>query len=143
MLKFVQHPKCSDIKILASEIDYKNKHKHIILISKYNGILSNTTKIILKKVESRSYLRAIYLLSFIPNQKERYFMLQVFNAVATYVQNNQDVNIIKLWLNRISIKKDLKKNLVIESFEKNLKLQNSSYIQIEIGFVPKILTKKL
>ena len=121
MLKFVQHPKCSDIKILASEIDYKNKHKHIILISKYNGILSNTTKIILKKVESRSYLRAIYLLSFIPNQKERYFMLQVFNAVATYVQNNQDVNIIKLWLNRISIKKDLKKNLVIESFEKKSK----------------------
>ena len=90
-------------------------------------------------------MRALYLLSFIPNQKERHFILQMFNAIATYVQNNQDVNTIKLWVNHILIKNDLKKNLVIKSKsdENNIKLQNSSYIQIELGFVPKVLTKKV
>ena len=142
MLKFVQHPRCSDIKILASEVIRRKKHKHIVIIAKYDGIISNNTKILLKKVQSRSYSRVMYLLSFIPDNKERSYFLQTFNSVSIYVQNNHDVNVVKLWVNSIFIQKRPKKNSLVTLGQRSQNFQFYSYLRIELGFTPKIIIRK-
>ena len=142
MLKFVQHPRCPDIKILASEIVYKNKYTHITISSKYDGILLNDVKFLLKKVQHRSYYRAIYFLSFISNLEQRNFILHILNSISSYLQNNYDINIAKLWINTISIKKHPKVNRLIIRKKAIKQLEVSYYFNIELGFVPKLIPKK-
>jgi hypothetical protein len=131
---FIEDPRSSDfgeINILDTCI---KKRKYVSFSTRYNAIFSNSVKIILKRIELRSYYRALDLLLFIPDLVQRNFILQVFNSASSYLQNNYDVNIIKLWINSIYVKKDEKINELIKFHKTTNDLPFSYHISIEFGF---------
>jgi hypothetical protein len=137
-IQTVKHPRCIDIRINSSKL--KEYDKHIIVNTPYNGKLSITTQRLLKKVQHRSYYRAINFLSLIPNQNERKFLIQTLNSISACFQNNYDANIVKIWIENVSIQKKLAPNYLINFYHKNENMKISYFILIEVAITTKLLT---
>jgi hypothetical protein len=137
-IQTVKHPRCIDIRINSSKL--KEYDKHIIVNTPYNGKLSITTQRLLKKVQHRSYYRAINFLSLIPNQNERKFLIQTLNSISACFQNNYDANIVKIWIENVSIQKKLAPNYLINFYHKNGNMKISYFILIEVAITTKLLT---
>jgi hypothetical protein len=137
-IQTVKHPRCIDIRINSSKL--KEYDKHIIVNTPYNGKLSITTQRLLKKVQHRSYYRAINFLSLIPNQNERKFLIQTLNSISACFQNNYDANIVKIWIENVSIQKKLAPNYLINFYHKNGNMKISYLILIEVAITTKLLT---
>jgi hypothetical protein len=115
--------------------------KHLIVNTQYNRKLSITTQRLLKKVQHRSYYRAINFLSLIPNQNERKFLIQTLNSISACFQNNYDANIVKIWVENVSIQKKLAPNYLINFYQKNGNMKISYSILIEVAVITKLFTE--
>nr|YP_010594916.1 hypothetical protein PKF95_pgp117 [Stephanopyxis turris]WAJ57651.1 hypothetical protein [Stephanopyxis turris] len=115
---------------------------YITINATYTGLLSNNAKILLKKIQHRSFSRATHLLSSVPDVVERNFLLQLLNSASSYLQNNYDANIVKIWVDNIYIKKQPKINQVILQNHKTQHLQFSYSILIEFAFIVEKLNVK-
>jgi hypothetical protein len=135
----VKHPRCFDIRITRSKIH--DQEKHILLNTQYNGKLSSNTQRILKKIQHRSYYRVLNFLSLIPNQIERNFLIQTLNSVGACLQNNYDANIVKIWVENVSIQKQLTPNSLINSYHKNVNMKISYFILIDVAVTTKLMTE--
>lgn len=110
------------------------KRYYVSFCTKFKIILSNLVKVILKKIQHRSYYRALDLILFIPDLVQRNFLLEAFNSASSYLQNNYDVNIVKIWINKVWIKKDEKTNKLVTINQRSLKSLSFYSIIIEFGF---------
>jgi hypothetical protein len=135
----VKHPRCFDIRIFDSKL--KEHDKHIIVNTHYNGKLSIITQRLLKKVQHRSYYRAMNFLSLIPNKTERNFLIQTLNSISACFQNNYDANIVKIWVENVSIQKKLAPNYLINFYQKNGNMKISYSILIEVAVITKLFTE--
>jgi hypothetical protein len=111
----------------------------VTTVTQYNGKLSIHTQRTLKKIQHRSYYRAMNFLSFIPNRIERNFLIQTLNSVSAYLQNNYDVNIVTIWIENVSIQKQVIPNYLINFYQKNLNMKISYFILIEVGIKTKFM----
>jgi hypothetical protein len=135
----VKHPRCFDIRIARSKLN--DQDKHILVNTQYNGKLSINTQGILKKIQHRSYYRAMNFLSLIPNQIERNFLIQTLNSVGACLQNNYDTNIVKIWVESVSIQKQVSPNYLITFYHKNVNMKISYFILIEVTVATKLMTE--
>lgn len=135
----VKHPRCSDFRI--ARLKLKDPDKHFIVYTRYKGKLAITTQRLLKKVQHRSYYRFLNFLSLIPNQNERNFLIQTLNSIGACLENNYDTNIVKIWVENISIQKQLAPNSLINFYNKNVNLKISYIILIEVAVTPKNVTE--
>ena len=87
--------------------------KCVVFNTIYSGMLSNSAKSVSKKIWHYSYYKALDLLIFIPNLVERNFILQALRSAASYLQNNYDVDLMKLSVDSIIIQKDKKTSKLI------------------------------
>lgn len=139
----IPHPRCNDIHI---KIPKKNENITIIDNSQdltiqtlYPGQLSINAQRILKKTQHRAYYRATNLLSAISNKSERTFLLQLLISLVSYLQNNYDANIIKIWVDNVSIQEYIKNNSLIHATDKNREIKISHLIEIKLGVTSQLL----
>lgn len=139
----IPHPRCNDIHI---KIPKKNENITIIDNSQdltiqvqYPGKLSINTQKILKKIQHRAYYRALNLLSAVSNQYERNFLLQLLISVASCLQNNYDANIIKIWVDNVSIQEHIKNNSLIDALDKKKEIKISHLIEMKLGVTSQLL----
>ena len=139
----IPHPRCNDIHI---KIPKKNESITIIDNSQdltiqtlYSGQLSINTQRILKKIQHRAYYRATNLLSSISNQSERNFLLQLLISLASCLENNYDANIVKIWIDNVSIQEYIKNNSLISVTDKNREAKISHLIEIKLSVTSQLL----
>jgi hypothetical protein len=139
----IPHPRCNDIHI---KIPKKNESITIIdnsqdltIQAEYPGQLSLNTQRILKKIQHRAYYRAINLLSAVSNQSERNFLLQLLISLASCLQNNYDANIVKIWVDNVSIQEHIKSNSLINATDKNKGIKISHLIELKMGVTSQLL----
>jgi hypothetical protein len=139
----IPHPRCNDIHI---KIPKKNESITIIDNSQdltvqtlYPGQLSINTQRLLKKTQHRAYYRAINLLSAVSNQSERNFLLQLLISLGSCLQNNYDANIVKIWVDNVSIQEHIKSNSLINAVEKNRVVTISHLIELKLGVTSQLL----
>jgi hypothetical protein len=92
----------------------------ITVSAAYCNNLSPNIKKILKNLRKRSFYRAVEMVNDISNISEQNFILQIIYSAATYAENNHCANLLKLWIDEISIQKISKSNAFINQDYKNL-----------------------
>jgi hypothetical protein len=139
----IPHPRCNDIHI---KIPKKNENITIIDNSQdltiqtlYPGQLSINTQRILKKIQHRAYYRATNLLSAISNQTERNFLVQLLISLGSCLQNNYDANIVKIWIDNVSIQEHIKNNSLINVADKKREAKILHLIEIRLSFTSQLL----
>jgi len=139
----IPHPRCNDIHI---KIPKKNENitiidnsQDIVVQTLYPGQLSINSQRILKKTQHRAYYRATNLLSTISSQSERNFLLQLLISLASCLQNNYDANIVKIWIDNVSIQEYIKNNRLINVTDKNRKTKISHLIEIKLSVTSQLL----
>lgn len=139
----IPHPRCNDIHL---KIPKKNENITIIdnsqdltIQAMYPGQLSMNTQRILKKIQHRAYYRAINLLSAISNQSERNFLLQLLISLASCLQNNYDANIVKIWIDNVSIQEYRNSNSLINATDKNKNVKLSHLIELKLAVTSQLL----
>lgn len=139
----IPHPRCNDIHIKIPK-----KNESIIIIDNsqdltiqtlYPGQLSINTQRILKKTQHRAYYRATNLLSAISNQSERNFLVQLLISLASCLQNNYDANIVKIWIDNVSIQEYIKGNSLINITDKKREAKISHLIEIKLSVTSQLL----
>lgn len=105
----------------------------------YPGQLSINTQRLLKKTQHRAYYRAMNLLSAVSNQSERNFLLQLLISLGSCLQNNYDANIVKIWVDNVSIQEHIKSNSLINAVEKNRVVKISHLIELKLGVTSQLL----
>lgn len=139
----IPHPRCSDIHIKIPKKDENitiiDNSKDLTVQTLYPGQLSINTQRILKQTQHRAYYRAINLISSVSSQSERNFLLQLLISLGSCLQNNYDANIVKIWVDNISIQEYIKSNFFIESVDKNKKVKIYHLIEIKLGVTSQLL----
>jgi len=114
--------------------------KYITINTKYEVRLSQNLKQVLKKLKKCSFYKSVGLLSNISNVTERNEILQILYSVVTYVENNHNANLVKLWIDDIFIENVSKINSFLNQNVE--KLDDQSYIIINLGFEYKLPSVK-
>ena len=107
----IPHPKCRDFRPIHH--DEIISFKSITVNVKKICLLSQNTSMILKRFRSRSFYKSVEIVSEIENLTERNAILQILYSVATYSENNHTMNLLKLWIEDIYIKKIINTNQFI------------------------------
>jgi hypothetical protein len=117
------HPRCKDfvITILDNPIPDFPIAKLTIVNMRIAFQLSQDTKKILKEIKGRSFYKAIEFISRIKNKYERDKVLQVLYSSVTYTENNNQANILELWIDDLYLCKDQSdnNNECINQYQKN------------------------
>ena len=108
------------------------KMEYINFTIKYDSKISQNLKTVLKNIRKHSFYKAIQLTENISKSNERNSILEILYSVATYVENNHCVNLMKLWIDDISFEKSSKFNNFLN--QKSQKLDNDYYINIKLKF---------
>ena len=99
----IPHPKCRDFPpIHDDEIIF---FRSTVVNVKKICLLSQNTSMILKRFRRRSFYKSVEIVSEIENLTERNAILQILYSVATYNENNHSMNLLKIWIDDIYIKK--------------------------------------
>lgn len=106
--------------------------KYILINTKYKSKISQNLKQILRKLRKRSFYKAIELVSNISNVIERNEIIQILYSVVTYIENNHNANLVKLWIDDISIENISKFNYFLNQNVE--KLDDQCFIVINVGF---------
>ena len=109
-----------------------SKMEYITFIIKYENSLSQNLKTVLKNIRKRSFYKAIQLVGSISKLNERNSIFEILYSIATYAENNHYVNLMKLWINDISLEQSSKFNSFLN--RKFQKLDNEYYIIIQLKF---------
>lgn len=137
-LKAYFHAYCLDWKIkkLDGKQDIDSSYNAIIITTKshYNKQFSLDTINRLKTIKNRSYYHATDILLSISNINEQHYLLQTLRSVKDCLQNNNDINISKVWINNISIQEYIQPSRLISSNYSKTILKYFSIIEISLGF---------
>jgi len=104
--------------------------------AKNTRLVSQDANKTLKSLRRRSFYKAIEIVSEIENIGERNSILQILYSVATYGENNHSINLLKLWIDDIYVKRTINTNRFIHRNYKNL--QYTHNIIIKFGFEYKV-----
>ena len=104
--------------------------------TKNTRLVSQEANKTLKSLRRRSFYRAVEIVSEIENITERNSILQILYSVATYGENNHSINLLKLWIDDIYVRKTVNTNQFIDRNYKNL--QYTHNIIIKFGFEYKV-----
>jgi len=108
------------------------KMGYITFIIKCENRISQNLKAVLKNIRKRSFYKAIQLVETISKLNERNWILEILYSVATYAENNHYVNLMKLWVDDISLEKSSKfNNFLNRNFQK---LDDDYHIIIKLKF---------
>jgi len=129
MPRLLKHPRCKDFfrasrnpMILES----------ITLTAKNTDLSSRNVIKVLKSLRNRSFYKAIEIISDIGNAEERNEILQILYSATIYTENNHFANLLKLWIDDISIRKVSNSNQFLTQDFQGLKDQYT--IIIKLGF---------
>ena len=129
MPRLLKHPRCKDFfrasrnpMILES----------ITLTAKNTDLSSRNVIKVLKSLRNRSFYKAIEIISDIGNVEERNEILQILYSATIYTENNHFANLLKLWIDDISIRKVSNSNQFLTQDFQGLKDQYT--IIIKLGF---------
>lgn len=104
------HPKCQDFPPIRQNVIF---FRSTIVNVKKICLLSQSTSMILKRFRRRSFYKSVEIVSEIENLTERNAILQILYSVATYNENNHSMNLLKIWIDDIYIKKIINTNQFI------------------------------
>lgn len=139
----IPHPRCNEIHIKIPKKDEGitiiDNSQTLTVQTLYSSQLSINTQRILKKTQNRAYYRAIHLISSIANQSERNFLLQFLISISACLENNYDANIVKIWIDSISIQEYVKSNNLIRLTKKPTEVRSSHLIEINLGVTSQLL----
>ena len=129
MPRLLKHPRCKDFfrasrnpMILES----------ITLTAKNTDLSSRNVIKVLKSLRNRSFYKAIEIISDIGNVEERNEILQILYSATIYTENNHFANLLKLWIDDISIRKVSNSN---QFLTQDFQCLNDQYtIIIKLGF---------
>ena len=108
------------------------KMGYITFIIKCENRISQNLKAVLKNIRKRSFYKAIQLVETISKLNVRNWILEILYSVATYAENNHYVNLMKLWVDDISLEKSSKfNNFLNRNFQK---LDDDYHIIIKLKF---------
>ena len=134
MPRLKPHPRCRD---------FFRVHQQDPMILEFVTVSAKNTHLIsqdanktLKSLRRRSFYKAIEIVSEIESITERNSILQILYSAATYGENNHSINLLKLWIDDIYIKKTINTNQFIHRNYKNL--QYTHNITIKLGFEYKV-----
>jgi len=132
----LQHPRCKDFVITVldeSALDFSIA-RLIIVNMKITFQLSQKTKKILKDIKGRSFYKAVESISYIENKYERDQILQVFYSAVTYTENNNNANLLELWIDDLYLKNDQNNNTNKFKNQYKKKGRSDSNIIVQLGF---------
>jgi len=112
----------------------------ITVSTSYSNKLSPNIKKIFKNLRKRSFYKAVEMVNDISNINEQNFILQIIYSAATYAENNHCANLLKFWINEISVQKISKYNSFINKDSE--KLEDSYLIIFNLSFQYKDLQVK-
>jgi len=133
MPRLNRHPRCLDffrvrqVPIILEFVTVNTKNTRLV---------SQDANKTLKSLRRRSFYKAIELVSEIESITERNSIMQILYSVATYGENNHSINLLKLWIDDIYVKKTVNTNQFIDRNHKNL--QYTHNIIIKFGFEYKV-----
>jgi len=105
---------------------------YLTVNAKYDYKITQNLKKVLKSLRKCSFYKSVEILSNLSNNVERTVILQIIYSAVTYAENNHYANLLKVWVDNISIKKVVKSNNFLN--QKSEKLENSYYIILNLGF---------
>ena len=127
------HPRCRDFfRIHPNPMILE----FMTVNAKNTRLVSQDANKTLKSLRRRSFYKAIEIVSEIENIAERNSILQILYSVATYGENNHSINLLKLWIDDIYVKRTVNTNRFIHRNYKNL--QYTHNIIIKFGFEYKV-----
>ena len=140
MSKLLRHPRCIDFYLTNLSQTSLNLG-YVTITAKYNSTLSLNVLNTLKNIRKRSFYKAVEILSYLSDNLERDYILQILYSATTYIENNYSANLLKVWINDIRIKEVKKLN---KFFDKTNDDSNCEiFIIVNLGFEYKdILIKK-
>ena len=140
MSKLLKHPRCIDFYFTNLSQTSLNLG-YVTITAKYNSTLSLNILNTLKNIRKRSFYKAVEILSYLSDNLERDYILQILYSATTYIENNYSANLLKVWINDIRIKEVKKLN---KFFDKTNDDSNCEiFIIVNLGFEYKdILIKK-
>ena len=127
------HPRCRD---------FFHIHPNPMILefmtvnAKNTRLVSQDANKTLKSLRRRSFYKAIDIVSEIENITERNSILQILYSVAAYSENNHSINLLKLWIDDIYVKKIINTNQFIHRNYENLRYTHN--IIIKLGFEYKV-----
>ena len=128
------HPRCRDFFRVQQQDPMILEF--VTVSAKNTHLLSQDANKTLKSLRRRSFYKAIEIVSEIENITERNSILQILYSAATYGENNHSINLLKLWIDDIYVKKTINTNQFIHRNYKNL--QYTHNIIIKLGFEYKV-----
>jgi len=66
-------------------------------------------------------------------------LLQLLISLASCLQNNYDANIVKIWVDNVSIHEHIKSNSLISATDKKKKITISHLIEMKLGITSQLL----
>jgi len=128
------HPRCRDFFRVQQQDPMILEF--VTVSAKNTHLVSQDANKTLKSLRRRSFYKAIEIVSEIENITERNSILQILYSAATYGENNHSINLLKLWIDDIYVKKTINTNQFIHRNYKNL--QYTHNIIIKLGFEYKV-----
>ena len=105
MPKLRPHPRCRDFfRVYTNPMILE----FMTVSAKNTHLVSQDANKTLKSLRRRSFYKAIEIVSEIENITERNSILQILYSVATYSENNHSINLLKLWIDDIYVKRHKK-----------------------------------
>lgn len=127
------HPRCRDFfRINPNPMILE----FMTVNAKNTRLVSQDANKTLKSLRRRSFYKAIDIVSEIENITERNSILQILYSVAAYSENNHSINLLKLWIDDIYVKKIVNTNQFIHRNYENLRYTHN--IIIKLGFEYKV-----
>ena len=127
------HPRCRDFfRVHQGPMILE----FVTVNAKNTRLVSQDANKTLKSLRRRSFYKAIEIVSEIENIGERNSILQILYSVATYGENNHSINLLKLWIDDIYVKKIVNTNQFIHRNYENLRYTHN--IIIKLGFEYKV-----
>lgn len=127
------HPRCRDFfRIHPNPMILE----FMTVNAKNTRLVSQDANKTLKSLRRRSFYKAIDIVSEIENITERNSILQILYSVAAYSENNHSINLLKLWIDDIYVKKIVNNNQFIHRNYENLRYTHN--IIIKLGFEYKV-----
>jgi len=127
------HPRCRDFfRIHPNPMILE----FMTVNAKNTRLVSQDANKTLKSLRRRSFYKAIDIVSEIENITERNSILQILYSVAAYSENNHSINLLKLWIDDIYVKKIVNTNQFIHRNYENLRYTHN--IIIKLGFEYKV-----
>jgi len=130
--QYQPHPRCDEFETASLKASLTNRE--ITFSARYKKILSYSTILKVNRIKCCSCYYATDSLLRIGSLVEQNFLIQVLNSAIFYVQNNYDISVKKLWIEKFNVEtySDINQSILLN--HSSWHPQTSSSITIKLGF---------